>query len=252
MKNYVFLLLVLICFSSYSQEKMNGGRVSYDMFLSFSQTVEYTSVLLFSTDNSNFTYKVKDGGIFENYDDLGNQNTAYIDTVTSQIILDRNKGTLYESYQDKGLCYSTENIPMMNWELLSGKKVIQGIDCFLAKTNFRGRIFYAWYAPSIPLSYGPWKLNGLPGLILESYDETKEVLFLFKSIKIPFGYKLRNTENIRKITLSEYLNQRNIHFNKTDLEKKIKTRFPRGATVEVEIKRTGIELNYVDIINVKN
>jgi GLPGLI family protein len=34
-------------------------------------------------------------------------------------------------------------------------------------SNFRGRNYYAWYAPDIAVYSGPWKLNGFtPGMIL--------------------------------------------------------------------------------------
>jgi hypothetical protein len=44
----------------------------------------------------------------------------------------------------------------------------------------------AWYAPSIPVQEGPWKLSGLPGLVIEAYDDKKDLYFLVKSIK-PLG-----------------------------------------------------------------
>ena len=36
--------------------------------------------------------------------------------------------------------------------------------------SFKGRTWYAWYSEDIPVSEGPWKLYGLPGLILRAYD----------------------------------------------------------------------------------
>jgi GLPGLI family protein len=71
------------------------------------------------------------------------------------------------------LCYE-EPIPEIEWEPVAGRKMILGYSCSLAKCNFRGRRYSAWYAPEIPLSYGPWKFHGLPGLILELEDDTGE------------------------------------------------------------------------------
>ena len=36
----------------------------------------------------------------------------------------------------------------------------------MATTHFRGREWKVWFSEEIPLSLGPWKLGGLPGLIL--------------------------------------------------------------------------------------
>ncbi|MBR1800097.1 MAG: GLPGLI family protein [Bacteroidaceae bacterium] len=49
-----------------------------------------------------------------------------------------------------------------------------------ATCHFRGRDFEAWFAPSIPGKRGPWKFQGLPGLILKVYD--KERLYTFEAI----------------------------------------------------------------------
>ena len=47
----------------------------------------------------------------------------------------------------------------------------------LATSDFRGRRWTAWFATDIPISDGPWKLGGLPGLILQAYDEGQQHVF---------------------------------------------------------------------------
>ena len=47
----------------------------------------------------------------------------------------------------------------------------------LATADFRGRRWTAWFATDIPISDGPWKLGGLPGLILEAYDKGHQYTF---------------------------------------------------------------------------
>lgn len=51
-----------------------------------------------------------------------------------------------------------------------------------ATCTFRGREYTAWFCVDIPISNGPWKFGGLPGLILKVYD--KDHLFVFESIEI--------------------------------------------------------------------
>ena len=53
------------------------------------------------------------------------------------------------------------------WELASETKEIMGYICQLATCNYRGRIWKVWFSPDIPINEGPWKLFGLPGLVLD-------------------------------------------------------------------------------------
>jgi len=76
-----------------------------------------------------------------------------------------------------------EDIPRMDWQFGKGEKIIAGFPCRQAFTAFRGREYEAWYAPSLPLPFGPWKLNGLPGLILEAQDKDQEVVFQFHAFQ---------------------------------------------------------------------
>lgn len=55
--------------------------------------------------------------------------------------------------------------------------VILGYPCALAVATYKGRTWYAWYTEDIPLDAGPWKLGGLPGLILRAYDARRHYVF---------------------------------------------------------------------------
>ncbi len=72
-----------------------------------------------------------------------------------------------------------EKIPTINWTISDETKDIKGYTCQKATTLFRGRNYEAWFCPQLAYSNGPWKLGGLPGLILEAYDVNKDVTFEF-------------------------------------------------------------------------
>jgi len=68
-------------------------------------------------------------------------------------------------------CYTyTEGAVLFNWEILSDTMSINGLACQKATTHFGNRIWEAWFCPSIPISEGPYKFRGLPGLIVKIND----------------------------------------------------------------------------------
>lgn len=60
--------------------------------------------------------------------------------------------------------------PKLDWKILTESKEIGTYTVIKAETSFRGRDYTAWFAPSIPIQAGPWKLFGLPGLIFKVED----------------------------------------------------------------------------------
>lgn len=72
-----------------------------------------------------------------------------------------------------------EEIPKIDWKIERDTMSFSGLKCQKATATFKGRNWIAWFAPELPFANGPWKLNGLPGLIIDAYDEKKEVQFQF-------------------------------------------------------------------------
>jgi len=54
-----------------------------------------------------------------------------------------------------------------------------------ATCDYGGRSWVAWYTPEIPISDGPYKFHGLPGLILNISDTRNHYVFTFESINEP-------------------------------------------------------------------
>jgi GLPGLI family protein len=73
--------------------------------------------------------------------------------------------------------YYFESIPVQDWALIEDTLSIAGYLCQKATCRFRGRNYTAWFTPDIPISNGPWKFGGLPGLILKVYDTDREFVF---------------------------------------------------------------------------
>lgn len=90
--------------------------------------------------------------------------------------------------------YYQEAIPKLNWTLLPGDTTIIGYTCHKASTHFRGRDYTAWYSEELPMPYGPYKFNGLPGLILCIYDSLHDRTYTCIGIEQGKGKVLyRNT-----------------------------------------------------------
>ncbi len=85
-------------------------------------------------------------------------------------------------HNDFPFCYE-ESIPTLAWDLAEGDTLIIGYPCHKAICTFRGRTWTAWYALDLPFDNGPWKLGGLPGLILAASESQNEFSFMATGIE---------------------------------------------------------------------
>ncbi len=104
--------------------------------------------------------------------------------------------------------YKEDNIKMQ-WKILDkDTMVICGYTCKKATTSFAGRSWVAWFSEDLPISGGPWKFSGLPGLILSAYDTDNYFKFVCVGIEqtkcLPWNV---NTKHYIKCTNEEYQKQ---------------------------------------------
>lgn len=86
---------------------------------------------------------------------------------------------------EKYNAYYTEPTGMQKWIVETDTQTILGYNCQKAVCSWRGRSFVAWFASDIPVKLGPWKFNGLPGLILKLHDT--ENLYVYEAVSLRSG-----------------------------------------------------------------
>ncbi|WP_081963874.1 GLPGLI family protein [Porphyromonas cangingivalis] len=105
------------------------------------------------------------------------------------IVLDRKlKEYTMEVKIPMGSVYTyRESVDDLKWQLVPGDSVVSGYKCKKATTTYRGRSYVAWYTEEIPLPYGPYKFNGLPGLVMRIRDNQKHHTFTFMGMTKAFS-----------------------------------------------------------------
>ena len=100
-----------------------------------------------------------------------------------------------------------DSIPDFNWEITDETKTILGFICKKATAKFRGSNISAYFTEEIPIPFGPWKFDGLPGLILKvvSNDYT-DISWVATSIQYPYekGFDFNWDESKYNLSLKEF------------------------------------------------
>ena len=128
------------------------------------------------TPHTNFDYK-----IFKNYH--------------------RNNLILVETIFKDQLKYQ-QDLKTIDWEIQQETKEVLGHKVQKATGSFAGRNYVAWFAPQLPFSDGPYKFDGLPGLIMEISDLQDHYYFsltAFEKLENPVE-KLLNLDDYKEVS----------------------------------------------------
>lgn len=238
MKIIYILISLLISINSYSQIKEQLLIVdSIKLLCTYKQEVvvyneetkiknieKYTTVLQIGESISKYyDYKgmIIDSIVWEESKKmrviLGPNADKEMKNITS-LMVNKLKDIMYKNLPEKKITIKTylagspyvyeELYKKPVWKLLKDTKTINGYWCKKATTYFKGRNYQAWYTTEIPVSDGPWKFCGLPGLILNIQDDKEEVSFVCQSITLPktkiYIFKDVDTSHTIKLNKKEF------------------------------------------------
>lgn len=133
--------------------------------------------------------------------------------------------------------YKVSDERKMDWKILAEKEKVGEFNTQKATTNFAGRKWTAWFTTDIPFQDGPYKFNGLPGLIVKIEDNTKSHSFILKGVKNLKAEEIWISENDRdrydpliNLTYDKYNKQIIDHRNNPT--KGMKQLMARGGSVK--------------------
>jgi len=212
------LLMIFLFVTLNVAAQTNGIKVQYEVFYNFENPMSREIDLYFNEQKSYGIEKMntsKELGSPKETDKLSNleQSESASNNIIEikpnwkdvylAVIKESNK--LYKSEQDLKLGHfvTVEDIPIINWSMTKETKLINNLKCAKATAKFRGVIWEAWFTSEIPMSFGPWKLNGLPGLILEAKTSDSKVHYLAKNISYninlpPFALPNKNIKPLKE------------------------------------------------------
>lgn len=127
-----------------------------------------------------------------------------------------------------------EDLNAISWTWTEDTDTVCGYPCRKATGTYGGRTWTAWYATDIPVSFGPWKLTGLPGLILEAYDS--ENIHRFSAIsfrKAKSSIRPLEADNALTITRDKFVKAKN-HFEQDPMKN-----LPIEAISGMEVRKFG-------------
>ncbi|MEI6276597.1 MAG: GLPGLI family protein [Prolixibacteraceae bacterium] len=254
MKNKLLVLLfVLYGLDSMGQfDSLYHYKVNYEMKLNFFGPISYNANFSFNNSQSLFEYKEtfgedKEDDTLEDAD--GNIYIKNHDKSLLYIKINRQKNLIreYVGDFDKKVDFEIEeSIPIIFWNISDDTKKINQHICSKATCTFRGRNYTVWFTTDIQTNLGPLKLNGLPGLILEISDDTKEVYLFAKTVNMEECVVENKPSNLKVIPRTEFRKKFEKSLKKAEEAGKIlSSRMDRGFKVSFKIsKPKSIEMDY--------
>jgi len=216
---------MLISLKTFSQN--NLYEIEYVCTRALNFKVQTNDILYYDVNN-NITYYKEGEFITVEKPDLTSLPSNAILVKEKNIA---NKSYVYTNFNEKTIVENTkpyknyylcnEELPKIDWQISNETKNINGIEITKATTTFRGRKYEVWFSYEYPFSVGPWKFQGLPGLIFEVNDLTTPFTFQWHLKKIskqnkPIPFSEKNIKNV--ISTRELLQKfKEEQMNETDI-----------------------------------
>ncbi|WP_124641393.1 GLPGLI family protein [Amniculibacterium aquaticum] len=207
MKKIISLLLIAISSCIFSQEisKSSNYMVMYDGFFQpgKAKVVHKVNYILLLGDDFSFSAPES---LLEDFATNYTVDRSKIESNTSYIeeLIFNNHQEIFAfgTFMDDKLGYK-EKVDL-KWKIENETKEIDGIVCSKATTEKYGRKWVAYFSTRYPFPIGPYKFNGLPGLVVEVFDENREYVFIMKSVERKKVDLKINFSDIKFVTKNKY------------------------------------------------
>lgn len=193
-KIYLLLIISNISYFAYSQNVKITYNYDYALNAINNKVIRTDRMLLNIGKNSSEFYSILAENIRLLQDSMLDKGFSASEIMREKAKLPKSTQNqrIYKNYPAKGeMTYIDKQMQWYKyvekegkpeWNLESERKTILGYSCQKATTKLRGREWVAWFTNEVPIQDGPWKLWGLPGLILEAHDSQN--LYSFQAIGI--------------------------------------------------------------------
>lgn len=135
----------------------------------------------------------------------------------------------------------------IDWAIGDSVRKILGYDVQNATGTFHGRTWNVWFAIDLPIMDGPWKLHGLPGLIMEATDSNNTHHFKLVGIRktagqpIVFSKTYVGTGKFEKTNRKDFLKMQRKYIENMSGMIQMETGIDLGADAKVK-KKTSLAL----------
>lgn len=250
MRKIAVLLFCLMLFTGYSQDIKVFDKYSYLVEYDFTFQMDSTDVSSIKHE----TMLLEIGNRYSKFNSIGfhlrdsierntskdilySQNTRLFRNIpqtkfNSVVIKNRSEQeiSVYQKVITDFYVYD-ENLNCYNWQIEEETKTIAGYLCQKATAHYMGRDYVAWFTNEIPISDGPYKFNGLPGLIVNIHDTRNHYSYELLSLK-----KLKTERDIA-IANEDY-----IRSSMSDV-KRVQRDYYNNFFQTIEARGGGIEFN---------
>lgn len=210
MKKLLLVLFLILNIYTYSQKQNFDFVASYNLDYTIYKQKNKEQFLLFMNSKEKKSYytstnryvldSLKKSGRIAGDDAMGQMK---YDTAFDECVIN-NLGSLTVVENIVGNNYKYVENPQIKWKITSEKKQVVYATLRKAEAEIFGRKWIAWFNEEIPLNFGPYKFNGLPGLIYLLYDEKQEFFFTIEQFKRKARtVEVKNASKLKPISKSK-------------------------------------------------
>lgn len=229
-----FLVLGMVPVSLAAFQDVEGQwEAQYTFRLDLGMAREYQARLRASGSRGLFTWGALRAAEKETTDYEFNLTLGAADSVGSYTQTDLESGKMLSRIPFAGgEAYTVcEPLPGIPWRFTGAVRKLGPWDCQQALGEFRGREYEVWFTPEVAVAIGPWKLQGIPGLVVLATDQAGAVTLTLTSWK-PSGEGVPWVETPEDcLDVKSYAELQREWAAR--LMRRLKARMPRGAQLSL-------------------